>query len=54
MRDYALTSAQEYYADYFVHWLRFQGNPEKLAMMKELTPQTFDYFSNLASNNWGQ
>ena len=54
MRDYALTSAQEYYADYFVHWLRFQGNPEKSAMMKELTPQTFDSFSNLASNNWGQ
>lgn len=54
MRNYALTTAQEYFADYFVCWLRFQNNPEKLTLMQELTPQTFEYFSTLASNDWGQ
>lgn len=54
MRDYALTTAQEYYADYFVYWLKYYEDPAKVEMMQELTPQTFEYFSNLASNNWGQ
>lgn len=53
LRDYALTNCKEYYADYFVYWLECHNDTEKAAQMQEMTPQTYQYFTELAANNWG-
>ena len=53
MRDYALSTAQEYYADYFVYWLRYHEVDWRVEQMKQLTPTTYAYFTELALNNWG-
>lgn len=53
LRDYAMTNVHEYFADYFKYWVQNQGNEEKMLVLKTLTPETYAYFSSLATNNWG-
>lgn len=53
MRDYALSTPQEYFADYFVYWLRYHEVDWRVEQMKQLTPATYAYFTELAANNWG-
>ena len=52
LRDYALTNCYEYYADYFVYWLRHHDNEEKAAQMQQLSPATFSHFNRLAESGW--
>lgn len=53
LREYARTNCKEYYADYFAYWLKYHDNAGRTAQMRQLTPQTYEYFSKLAANNWG-
>lgn len=53
LRDYALTSPAEYFADYFVYWFNYHDVDWRVEQMKELTPKTYAYFTDLAANNWG-
>lgn len=53
LRDYALTNCREYFADYFVYWLKHHDNEAKAAQMRLLTPKTCEYFTTLAENGWG-
>lgn len=52
LRDYAKTNSHEYFADYFACWLRFHRDSKRAEKMRELTPQTFGYFSVLSEENW--
>jgi len=52
LRDYAITSRFEYFADYFAYWLEYHDVEEKAAQMKRLTPETFDYFTRLSETGW--
>lgn len=53
LREYALTSSAEYYADYFAYWLRCHSDANRAEQMQRLTPQTFAYFNSLEASNWG-
>lgn len=53
LREYARTNCKEYYADYFVYWLRYHDDTERAAQMRQLTPKTYEHFSQLAANSWG-
>lgn len=53
LRDYALTSPAEYFADYFVYWFNYHDVDWRVEQMKELTPKTYAYFTDLAADNWG-
>lgn len=51
-REYAFTNSKEYFADCFAYWVQNEGRPEKMNMMRDLAPDTYAYFSKLASNGW--
>lgn len=53
LREYARTNCKEYYADYFVYWLIYHDDTERAAQMRQLTPKTYEHFSQLAANSWG-
>ena len=53
LRDYAMTNVHEYFAEYFEFWVLNRGNEDKMLELKDLTPETYAYFSSLATNNWG-
>ena len=52
LRDYAQTNCREYYAEYFAYWLNNHGDAKKAEQMQQLTPKTYEYFTELAANNW--
>ena len=52
LRDYAQTNCREYYAEYFAYWLNNHCNAQKAEQMQQLTPKTYEYFTELAANNW--
>lgn len=52
MRDYSATNCNEYFADYFRYWIEYQGNSEKMEQLRVVSPKTFEYFSELAGNDW--
>ena len=52
LRDYAQTNCREYYAEYFAYWLSNHGDAKKAEQMQQLTPKTYEYFTELAANNW--
>ena len=52
MRDYSATNCNEYFADYFRYWIEYQGNSEKMEQLRVVSPKTFEYFSELADNDW--
>ena len=52
MRDYSATNCNEYFADYFRYWIENQGNSEKMEQLRVVSPKTFEYFSELARNDW--
>ena len=54
LRDYAKTSAHEYFADCFVYWINHSGKLECMERFKETAPQTYTYFASLAENGWCQ
>ena len=53
LRDYARKNHYEYFAEYFVYWLNNHDDPVRAAQMEELTPQTYQFFCEIAENNWG-
>lgn len=53
LRDYARTNCREYFADYFVYWLKHHDNEAKAAQMQQFTPRTYEYFTTLSENGWG-
>lgn len=52
LRDYALTSEREYFAEYFACYLRARNDTERASEMERLTPRTYGYFCHLADNGW--
>ena len=52
LRDYAQTNCREYYAEYFAYWLNNHDDAKKAEQMQQLTPKTYEYFTELAANNW--
>lgn len=52
LREYALTTPGEYFAEYFAYYLTHSGREKKVEQMKRLTPETFAYFSALSKAGW--
>lgn len=52
LRDYAMTNAHEYYADYFVYFMEWHDVEWRAAEMQELTPDTYAHFVSLMEKNW--
>lgn len=52
LRDYAMASSREYFAEYFAYFIRYGESAEKTARMELLTPRTYGYFRQLAENDW--
>ena len=52
LRTYALTDAQEYFADCFVYWIKNRGDGKKMAMLQNAAPETYHYFKMLEENDW--
>ena len=52
LRTYALTDAQEYFADCFVYWIKNRGDGKKMAMLQDAAPETYHYFKMLEENDW--
>lgn len=52
LRTYALTDAQEYFADCFVYWIKNRGDGKKMAMLQDAAPETYYYFKMLEENDW--
>ena len=38
--------------EYFAYWLSNHGDAKKAEQMQQLTPKTYEYFTELAANNW--
>ena len=51
--SYAKTNSREYFASYFAHWVKNIENEDEIALMRTLTPLTYDYFVLLSENGWG-
>ena len=51
LRTYALTNAQEYFADCFVYWIKNRGDGKKMAMLQNAAPETYHYFKMLEEND---
>ena len=47
MKQHAKSNSLEYFAEFFAYWL--SGSTRTLAQLKELTPETYAYFDELAS-----
>ena len=47
LRDYALTSSGEYFAEYFAYFIEYRDNEGKATQMEQLTPLTYEYFVGL-------
>lgn len=54
LRDYSLTTSKEYFADCFKYWVENQGNDEKMDLLRNAAPETYAYFSRIASNGWSK
>lgn len=52
LRPYGLKNCAEYFADYFCCWVNHHGDAEFAAQMQQLTPKTYEYFTNLAADGW--
>ena len=39
-------------AVYFAYWLNNHADAKKAEQMQQLTPKTYEYFTELAANNW--
>ena len=50
MSEHAKSSSLEYFAEFFAYWC--SGNTRTLALLKELTPETYAYFEALSSGNF--
>ena len=53
LRDYALTSSGEYFAEYFAYFIEYRDNEVKAKQMERSTPQTYGHFCRLADSGWG-
>ena len=47
MSEHAKSSSLEYFAEFFAYWC--SGNTRTLALLKELTPETYAYFEGLSA-----
>ncbi len=47
MSEHAKSSSLEYFAEFFAYWC--SGNTRTLALLKELTPETYAYFEGLST-----
>lgn len=52
LRDYSLTSSQEYFADCFSFWIRYQDHTARLTLLQNSAPETYAFFSSLAASGW--
>lgn len=52
LRDYSLTNSKEYFADCFKYWVENQADDESMDQLRNSAPETYAYFSRLASNGW--
>ena len=52
LREYALTTPREYFAEYFAYYLAYSSHEKKVEQMKRLTPETYAYFSALSEAGW--
>ena len=52
--DYATTNDKEYFAEVFDYWINWSDNSGKMNALKEAAPETYEFFRNLALNNWNR
>ena len=52
LRAYAKSSRREYFADYFSLWISQQDDDSVRNLMRQETPGTYDYFTQLEENGW--
>lgn len=52
LKDYAMTDAKEYFADYFAFYITNSKYEDAVEMMKEQTPKTYEYFKTLEDLDW--
>lgn len=53
MRNYSASDVYEFFADSFDYWISNSGDTAKMLKFKAVAPKTYEYFENLANNNWG-
>lgn len=51
--QYATTSHEEYFSDYFRYWLKNRNDTDEIQKLKDKTPDTYDLFIDLENDNWG-
>lgn len=54
LRDYSLTNSKEYFADCFKYWVENQADDGRMDLLRHAAPETYAYFSRLASNGWAK
>jgi hypothetical protein len=52
IRAYAATNSREYFADYFSYWNKNRDDANAMAKLKEVSPDTYQYFTELEANGW--
>lgn len=49
---YATTNSREYFAEYFKVWILRHDDTDVMASLRDLSPQTYLYFTELELSNW--
>lgn len=50
--DYAASSENEYFAESFAYWINWADNSGKMRNLKNVAPETYEFFRQLSVNNW--
>ena len=52
LREYSLTSSDEYFADCFQYWIVYEADSSMLDALRSVAPETYAYFEKLSTNGW--
>ena len=50
--DYAATNEDEYFAEAFDYWINWNDDSVQMSALEEVAPETYEFFHDLAMNNW--
>lgn len=52
--DYAATNEDEYFAEAFDYWINWNDDSVQMSALEEVAPETYEFFHDLAGNNWAK
>ena len=52
--DYAATNEDEYFAETFDYWINWNDDSVQMSALEEVAPETYEFFHDLAGNNWAK